>query len=216
MAVMLRTQGIATRVVNGFQMGEYNETADVFVVRQMNAHSWVEVYFPARQFGVPFDPTPFAASMGPFHSSLRASERYLKRCKCFWIQYFVAFDNQEQRSLFHFDPPWRFRKLNSRASVWNERIQQRLSEWWKEARGDKGFDIGALAIGFGVLYIGLTFSVVFIFVWLRTENRKIKGLASPSGTLPWKAAGFDRRVLRKDAGGFSKQRLYPAGHQNST
>src|SRR5690606_37163274 len=40
MAVMLRTQGIATRVVNGFQRGDYNETADVFVVRQLNAHSW--------------------------------------------------------------------------------------------------------------------------------------------------------------------------------
>ncbi|HEX6125216.1 MAG TPA: DUF3488 and transglutaminase-like domain-containing protein, partial [Pyrinomonadaceae bacterium] len=42
MTVMLRTQGIAARVVNGFQRGEYNETADVFVVRQRNAHSWVE------------------------------------------------------------------------------------------------------------------------------------------------------------------------------
>ena len=27
MAVMLRTQGIAARVVNGFQQGDYNETA---------------------------------------------------------------------------------------------------------------------------------------------------------------------------------------------
>ena len=46
MAVMLRTQGIATRIVNGFSEGEYNETADVYVVKQKNAHSWVEVYFP--------------------------------------------------------------------------------------------------------------------------------------------------------------------------
>ena len=46
MAIMLRTQGIPTRVVNGFQQGEYNETADVYVVRQREAHSWVEVYFP--------------------------------------------------------------------------------------------------------------------------------------------------------------------------
>ncbi|HEY0659298.1 MAG TPA: DUF3488 and transglutaminase-like domain-containing protein, partial [Pyrinomonadaceae bacterium] len=60
MAVMLRTQGIATRVVNGFQRGEYNETADVFVVKQRNAHSWVEVYFPGENVWIPFDPTPFA------------------------------------------------------------------------------------------------------------------------------------------------------------
>src|SRR5439155_691788 len=46
MAVMLRTQGIATRVVNGFHGGDYNDTADLTIVHQYNAHSWVEVYFP--------------------------------------------------------------------------------------------------------------------------------------------------------------------------
>ncbi|MDQ3748222.1 MAG: DUF3488 and transglutaminase-like domain-containing protein, partial [Acidobacteriota bacterium] len=60
MAIMLRTQGIATRVVNGFQQGEYNETADVFVVKQKDAHSWVEVYFPRENAWIPFDPTPAA------------------------------------------------------------------------------------------------------------------------------------------------------------
>ena len=43
-----------------FQQGEYNETADVLVVRQRNAHSWVEVYFPGENAWVPFDPTPFS------------------------------------------------------------------------------------------------------------------------------------------------------------
>jgi transglutaminase-like putative cysteine protease len=60
MAVMLRTLGIATRVVNGFQMGEYNDAADVYTVRQSDAHSWVEVYFPATESWVTFDPTPAA------------------------------------------------------------------------------------------------------------------------------------------------------------
>ena len=46
MAVMLRTQGIASRVVNGFLPGEYNEAAGAYTVRQSDAHSWVEVYFP--------------------------------------------------------------------------------------------------------------------------------------------------------------------------
>jgi hypothetical protein len=62
MAVMLRTQGIAARVVNGFSGGEYNDTADVTIVRQRNAHAWVEVYFPRESAWVTFDPTPFAAS----------------------------------------------------------------------------------------------------------------------------------------------------------
>jgi transglutaminase-like putative cysteine protease len=58
LGVMLRTQGIATRVVNGFLPGEYNQAAGAFTVRQSDAHSWVEVYFPQTNSWVTFDPTP--------------------------------------------------------------------------------------------------------------------------------------------------------------
>ena len=44
MAVMLRTRGVAARVVNGFLPGEYNETAGAYTVRQSDAHL-AEVYF---------------------------------------------------------------------------------------------------------------------------------------------------------------------------
>ncbi|HYO62382.1 MAG TPA: DUF3488 and transglutaminase-like domain-containing protein, partial [Pyrinomonadaceae bacterium] len=64
MAVMLRTQGIAARVVNGFQTGEYNESADAYIVRQSHAHSWVEVYFPESDVWATFDPTPPAGRAG--------------------------------------------------------------------------------------------------------------------------------------------------------
>lgn len=60
MAVMLRSQGIPTRMVNGFHGGEYNPAGDYFIVRQRHAHSWVEVYFPELGWQV-FDPTPVAA-----------------------------------------------------------------------------------------------------------------------------------------------------------
>jgi transglutaminase-like putative cysteine protease len=57
MAVMLRSINIPCRLVNGFQRGEYNELGRYFIVRQRDAHSWVEVYFPAHGW-VEFDPTP--------------------------------------------------------------------------------------------------------------------------------------------------------------
>ena len=57
MAVMLRTLGIPSRYINGFQTGEYNDVAGDLVVRASDAHSWVEAYFPG--FGwLTFDPTP--------------------------------------------------------------------------------------------------------------------------------------------------------------
>jgi protein-glutamine gamma-glutamyltransferase len=45
LAVLLRTQGIPTRVVNGFYGGEWNEFGSYYVFRQQDAHSWVQANF---------------------------------------------------------------------------------------------------------------------------------------------------------------------------
>jgi len=60
MAVMLRTIGIPSRWVKGFTQGEYKDTLGnnryEYTIRNSNAHSWVEVYFPGSGW-VPFEPT---------------------------------------------------------------------------------------------------------------------------------------------------------------
>ncbi|MCO4772090.1 MAG: DUF3488 domain-containing protein [Deltaproteobacteria bacterium] len=57
LAVMLRTQGVPSRIVNGFAGAEWNPVGEYWVVRQMHAHSWVEVWFPQAGWVI-FDPTP--------------------------------------------------------------------------------------------------------------------------------------------------------------
>jgi protein-glutamine gamma-glutamyltransferase len=58
MALMLRMVGVPARVAEGFSPGTRHR--DRFTVTDLDAHSWVEVYF--RGIGwVPFDPTPSAA-----------------------------------------------------------------------------------------------------------------------------------------------------------
>jgi protein-glutamine gamma-glutamyltransferase len=101
MAVMLRSLHIPARVVNGFQSGEYNAAADAYVVRQADAHSWVEVYFPETDAWVTFDPTPAdgrpAGTSGDgITGSLR---RYADALELFWIQHVVGYDRQGQRAL---------------------------------------------------------------------------------------------------------------------
>ncbi|WP_225335564.1 transglutaminase family protein [Halomicrobium urmianum] len=56
MATMLRTQDVPARYVVGYSTGE-RTAEDTYTVRGMNAHAWVEVYFPDRGW-VRFDPTP--------------------------------------------------------------------------------------------------------------------------------------------------------------
>src|SRR5262249_15046520 len=57
MTVMLRAEGVPARYVTGFSPGEYNDVGGDYIIRESDAHAWVEVYFP--QYGwLPFDPTP--------------------------------------------------------------------------------------------------------------------------------------------------------------
>ena len=100
MAVMLRTQGIASRVVNGFLPGEYNEAAAAYTVRRSDAHSWVEVYFPQTNSWVTFDPTPPAGRTARVRTGLAAQlSKYTEALELMWFQYVVAYDKQEQHSL---------------------------------------------------------------------------------------------------------------------
>ena len=100
MTVLLRTHGIPARVVNGFLPGEYNETAGAYTVRQSDAHSWVEVYFPETRSWVTFDPTPSAGRIEPVRTGLAAQlQKYGEALELLWFQYVVGYDKQEQRSL---------------------------------------------------------------------------------------------------------------------
>jgi transglutaminase-like putative cysteine protease len=63
MALMLRMNGIPARVAAGFAPGIYDESTKEYRVRDLDAHSWVEVYFAGIGW-VPFDPTPTTAPAG--------------------------------------------------------------------------------------------------------------------------------------------------------
>jgi len=64
MAVMARTLDVPSRVVLGFTPGEPTEQEDVYVVRDRNAHAWVELWIPSQGW-VRFDPTPRADAINP-------------------------------------------------------------------------------------------------------------------------------------------------------
>jgi len=173
MAMMLRTQGIATRVVNGFQQGEFNETAGVFVIKQKDAHSWVEVYFPETKSWVAFDPTPFAGQTNEanYIGTFGSFKKYLEAFETYWIQYFVAFDNQEQRSLFN-SVKSSFQNYQIRTSAWLNQFQGKISDWWQDVRGDKGLQNSVIAIIYAVSYfLGLVLGVLAVYLMFKRISR---------------------------------------------
>lgn len=96
-AVMLRALGIPSRVVNGFRRGEYNPWGDYYFVRQSDAHSWVEAFFPGIGW-VEFDPTPPSGADQQWAIS-RALSRLFDSMDAMWGEV-VTFDRIKQRSFF--------------------------------------------------------------------------------------------------------------------
>lgn len=68
-AILLRQEGVATRYVSGFHVTENNRSGDHYVVREMDAHAWIESYIPGEGW-VQADPTP-AAEYESLHAGLR-------------------------------------------------------------------------------------------------------------------------------------------------
>ena len=55
--LMLRSLGIPARLATGYSTGTYDPVLDQSVVREHDAHAWVEVWFPNHGW-VPVDPSP--------------------------------------------------------------------------------------------------------------------------------------------------------------
>jgi transglutaminase-like putative cysteine protease len=70
MALMLRMNGIPARVAAGFSPGVRDSETREFRVRDLDAHSWVEVYFTGIGW-VAFDPTPSQAPASAQESDSR-------------------------------------------------------------------------------------------------------------------------------------------------
>jgi len=95
MAVLLRAMHVPTRNVNGFLGGEWNALGGFLAVRQGDAHSWVEVFYPGVGW-VTHDPTPpsgrLAVSVGGF-ATLRLA---LDTLRHHWLRWVVDYDLEKQ------------------------------------------------------------------------------------------------------------------------
>lgn len=96
MTVMLRAEGIPARYVTGFSPGEYNDVGGDYIIRESDAHAWVEVYFPGYGW-IPFDPTPPGNSRhaGP----LNRFRLYWDSFQFAWSEWVVNYDFSHQLTL---------------------------------------------------------------------------------------------------------------------
>ena len=84
MALLLRANGIPARVVGGYLEGEWNELGQYYLVRQSDAHTWVEAWIEERGW-VTFDPTPGGNSIVRSESDFYRMIDVLRMKWYYWV-----------------------------------------------------------------------------------------------------------------------------------
>jgi len=142
LALMLRSQGIPSRLVVGYKCDEFNPLGKFFQVRQLHAHTWVEVYLPPEevpryeQIGggertwaggawLRLDPTPGTGSeqLGAAGRALATVGKGIDWLEYLWNNYIMEMDRSRQRQAV-------YRPLVDWAKGAYERLTSR--QWWKE------------------------------------------------------------------------------------
>ncbi len=94
MVVLLRNVGVPARLVTGFLATEWNEYGNYYLVRQRDAHAWVEVHLPSSGW-VTMDPTP-AVSEPAGDSQWFAASRVIDTLRLRWNRFFVQYNAADQ------------------------------------------------------------------------------------------------------------------------
>ncbi|MCP9455665.1 MAG: DUF3488 and transglutaminase-like domain-containing protein [Nitrospira sp.] len=98
MVIMLRTLGVPARLVTGFLATEWNEYGQYYVVRQQDAHAWVEVHLPHSGWIV-MDPTPPSEGIGDMTGSWQGWASMVDHIRLLWNRVVVQFSAADQLAI---------------------------------------------------------------------------------------------------------------------
>ncbi|HLG19275.1 MAG TPA: DUF3488 and transglutaminase-like domain-containing protein [Bdellovibrionota bacterium] len=98
LAIALRVRGIPSRQTIGFRGGELNPYGRYLAVRQRDAHSWVEVFFPESGW-IRFDPSPLDLNFRTRASYFRKFYQFMDYLRLRWNKYIIEFDLQAQAGI---------------------------------------------------------------------------------------------------------------------
>jgi transglutaminase-like putative cysteine protease len=124
--LLARQAGFPARMVVGFKSGSWNSIEDFFVVRNRDAHAWVEIFDPVQGNWLRVDPTPGRGSSDPevvfqrnmqFESGLFA---WVDSLRIQWYRRIVNFEQEDQVELA--------RGLKDRIDRTLEHLKNRLAE----------------------------------------------------------------------------------------
>jgi transglutaminase-like putative cysteine protease len=155
MTIMLRTLGVASREVNGFLPGEFNDLAGDYIVRASDAHSWVEVYFPGNGW-VTFDPTPSVAAEFGFLSRVGL---YIDWMELSWNEWVINYDFAHQVQMAQIMQR-NTRNWTESARAWFAKKQRTSKRWLRSWLNRRGTITFVLPMGLILLLVLLRYGVL--------------------------------------------------------
>ena len=98
LASALRHRGMASRVVNGYRLGQWIQEGGYWLVTQNDAHSWVEYVDPETNMWIAVDPTPpLSASFSGRWRIAEKMNRMVDAMRFRWDRYVVRYSDAEQQ-----------------------------------------------------------------------------------------------------------------------
>ncbi len=149
LAALCNCAGIPARLVTGYLTVERDDGGERYVVRESNAHAWVEVQVGSGRWRA-FDPTPPGVlELAPGGQPTRADRWWwmLDRFEARWADRFVGFDRDSQQRLLRvFDIGWgrRFEAALRATQEWMARVNR---AFYFGPAGYLWMGIVALAVG---------------------------------------------------------------------
>jgi len=132
LTLLCQYRGIPARLVSGYLGHDYNEVGGYYTVTREDAHAWVEVFIPGRDW-VRFDPTPLtnAGRSSRAHWWI-ALYRYMDYLQFQWSNLVIDYDADARHALFARLVAWLRRPVGERATLWGA-VGAFLSEliWWR-------------------------------------------------------------------------------------
>ncbi len=171
MVVMLRHLGVPARMVAGYSGGDISPDGDELVVREANAHAWVEAWLGADRGWVAFDPTPPAGVPG------LGGVSGLERVRWAWQQLELMWD----RRLLTFG-------LGEQIDL----VDGLIETYHRVARA---VDRKAIAIGGAVAVIGVVAVVLLWRLWRRGRGRWRPGSFGDRGPASRAVARLARALI---------------------
>lgn len=130
MTTMLQSQGVPARLVTGYVAAEFNSLTGEYIVRESNAHAWVEVYLGNGRWQT-FDPTPNGVIDNlhrPSDSLASQLRQWYDMIEFNWSSSIIGFDKLKQSNLL--GRKFAFRDFLSGITEWlnstGERVMDRL------------------------------------------------------------------------------------------